>query len=466
MRPPSRPQLALALLLLSSPAAGQAPAPDVPAVAATGAFFALAVDDLEASTRWYVEQLGLAVTRRHPRANGIAVTILEGPGMLVELVHREGASRAGGSPNGTPEIGLFKAGLMVADFEATVAALRARGVEIVAGPFPERPDQRANVIIRDNSGNLIQVLGPASATPPSRAHHALVYHAAMGRVLLLGGSTPLDGGSRFRFFDDVWAFDGLRWTAVGTMPVAQSGQAVAYDPRDGSVLSVGGYTGRALGHVLRFRGNEWTLSRQGLPPLGVGQEFRNAQGLGQPGLPVSLGSLMPGAAVFDMVYSPLETPLLEEARSRGLLAIDGLTMLIEQAAEAFACFFRASAPRDHDAELRVLGEVGRVEVAGPAADQLGNEPLRPRIGLGLAHHVYPPRLLEGGQHRAHLPGADVRRHQNEPLARGVELLVEHVEHLEERHVGGHVGELVGVHRPGGRGVRLAPDLEGQVHAHL
>ena len=267
MRPPSRPQLALALLLLSSPAAGQAPAPDVPAVAATGAFFALAVDDLEASTRWYVEKLGLAVTRRHPRANGIAVTILEGPGMLVELVHREGASRAVGSPNGTPEIGLFKAGLMVADFEATVAALRARGVEIVAGPFPERPDQRANVIIRDNAGNLIQVLGPASATPPSRAHHALVYHAAMGRVLLLGGSTPLDGGSRFRFFDDVWAFDGLRWTAVGTMPVAQSGQAVAYDPRDGSVLSVGGYTGRALGHVLRFRGNEWTVvgEKPGLP---------------------------------------------------------------------------------------------------------------------------------------------------------------------------------------------------------
>lgn len=60
------------------------------------------------------------------------------------------------------------------------------------------------------------------------------------------------------------------------------------------------------------------------------------------------------AAVFDMVYAPLETPLLAAARARGLRTIDGLAMLIGQAAAAFALFYGAAAPREHDAELRAL----------------------------------------------------------------------------------------------------------------
>jgi shikimate dehydrogenase len=62
----------------------------------------------------------------------------------------------------------------------------------------------------------------------------------------------------------------------------------------------------------------------------------------------------PGVAVFDMVYSPLETALLAAARARGLVAIDGLEMLVGQAALAFAQFFGREAPRVHDAELRAL----------------------------------------------------------------------------------------------------------------
>lgn len=61
-----------------------------------------------------------------------------------------------------------------------------------------------------------------------------------------------------------------------------------------------------------------------------------------------------GGTVFDMVYAPLETPLLAAARARGLRTIDGLSMLIGQAAAAFELFFGTPAPREHDAELRVL----------------------------------------------------------------------------------------------------------------
>ena len=58
--------------------------------------------------------------------------------------------------------------------------------------------------------------------------------------------------------------------------------------------------------------------------------------------------------VFDMVYEPLETPLLAAARARGLDTIDGLAMLIGQAAAAFERFYGVPAPREHDAELRAL----------------------------------------------------------------------------------------------------------------
>ena len=75
---------------------------------------------------------------------------------------------------------------------------------------------------------------------------------------------------------------------------------------------------------------------------------------GQPPLPVRIDALPAGAAVFDMVYSPLETPLLRAARTKGLRCIDGLEMLIGQAAGAFATFFGIDAPRDGDAALRAL----------------------------------------------------------------------------------------------------------------
>ncbi|WP_156680593.1 shikimate dehydrogenase [Sphingomonas profundi] len=74
---------------------------------------------------------------------------------------------------------------------------------------------------------------------------------------------------------------------------------------------------------------------------------------GQPPLHLDFSHVPPGSVVYDIVYAPLETPLLAEARARGLRTIDGLEMLIGQAAAAFARFFGAAAPREHDAALRV-----------------------------------------------------------------------------------------------------------------
>jgi shikimate 5-dehydrogenase len=49
--------------------------------------------------------------------------------------------------------------------------------------------------------------------------------------------------------------------------------------------------------------------------------------------------------VFDMVYYPMETRLLSEARSRGLTTISGLEMLVDQGARQFEIWTGESAPR-------------------------------------------------------------------------------------------------------------------------
>ena len=137
-----------------------APAP-VPAFQATGAFFAISVPNADSSRAWYVEKLGMRVTMETPRRDGTRVVVVSGGGLTVEIMERDGAvpfrTAAPGISHTTMVHGTFKAGLFVEDFDGTLARLRERGVDIARGPVPARDGQPANVIIRDNAGNLIQL---------------------------------------------------------------------------------------------------------------------------------------------------------------------------------------------------------------------------------------------------------------------------------------------------------------------
>jgi shikimate dehydrogenase len=91
-----------------------------------------------------------------------------------------------------------------------------------------------------------------------------------------------------------------------------------------------------------------------LPPAGL---LVNASALGMrghPSFPLALDPLPGHAVVIDIVTDPLDTDLLAAARARGLRTLDGLVMLIGQAAMAFTLFFEHKAPRAHDAKLREL----------------------------------------------------------------------------------------------------------------
>jgi shikimate dehydrogenase len=68
--------------------------------------------------------------------------------------------------------------------------------------------------------------------------------------------------------------------------------------------------------------------------------------LDAPELPVPAERLGSGQLVVDLVYHPLLTPLVREARARGAVAVNGLGMLVHQAAIAFELWTGERAPLD------------------------------------------------------------------------------------------------------------------------
>jgi shikimate dehydrogenase len=153
---------------------------------------------------------------------------------------------------------------------------------------------------------------------------------------------------------DGWGFlENLR--AHGVNPAAQPAL----------ILGAGG-SARAIGAVLldlgvrvtlanRTRANGERLARE-LPGLQVVDWHQRedaladhgllvnttSQGMtGYPPLDISLDRAPPGLTVADIVYVPLETPLLAAARARGLRCVEGLGMLLYQAIPGFRAWFGA-----------------------------------------------------------------------------------------------------------------------------
>jgi len=94
--------------------------------------------------------------------------------------------------------------------------------------------------------------------PPKRAHHALVYDEVSKSILMTGGSTPLNGGSSFSFFNDLWSFDGKNWKLVGSAGDQRSGIGLAFDSKRNKIISFGGFSGQSsLADLRMLEGHEW-----------------------------------------------------------------------------------------------------------------------------------------------------------------------------------------------------------------
>lgn len=116
-----------------------------------------------------------------------------------------------------------------------------------------------------------------------------------------------------------------------------AGQVTVVDADPGRATALAGRLGDRFGHE-RAR----PATRDDLPGL-----LADADGLAHatptgmalhPGLPLPVELLHPGLWVADIVYRPLETELLKQARALGCRTLDGGGMVVFQAAHAFRLF--------------------------------------------------------------------------------------------------------------------------------
>jgi shikimate dehydrogenase len=83
----------------------------------------------------------------------------------------------------------------------------------------------------------------------------------------------------------------------------------------------------------------WEAIGDALPRAGLLVNTTSLGMHGQPALDLDVSRLSSDAIVADLVYVPLETPLLAAARARGLKTADGLGMLLHQAVRGFELWF-------------------------------------------------------------------------------------------------------------------------------
>ena len=142
-------------------------------------------------------------------------------------------------------------------------------------------------------------------------------------------------------------------------------RAHGVNPAAGPVLILGaGGAARGIGAALQDEGADITFTNRtperaaalaaALPPakvlswgnrgaaLGDYALLVNTTSLGmahEPPLAMELSRAAPGLAVADIVFAPLETQLLAEAKTRGLKPVEGLGMLLHQAVPGFEAWF-------------------------------------------------------------------------------------------------------------------------------
>ena len=83
----------------------------------------------------------------------------------------------------------------------------------------------------------------------------------------------------------------------------------------------------------------WEARAQALEGAAILVNTTSQGMVGEPPLDLALEALPVSALVVDIVYVPLETPLLAAARARGNRVVDGLGMLLHQARPAFEAWF-------------------------------------------------------------------------------------------------------------------------------
>jgi shikimate dehydrogenase len=161
---------------------------------------------------------------------------------------------------------------------------------------------------------------------------------------LYGWNTDIDGYAQsLAAALPGWSLAGKPAVAIGAGGAARAVVAALAEMQASEIRLVNRTPGRAeeLGRALGGPIRVWPWERRSEALEGAAL-LVNATTLGmsgQPPLEIELAPLPREAVVSDIVYVPLETPLLAAARARGHAVVDGLGMLLHQAAPGFEAWF-------------------------------------------------------------------------------------------------------------------------------
>lgn len=244
------------------------------------------------------------------------------------------------------------------------AWLAAAGIDGVYVPFDVSPENFASFVngLRGGSLSGLNVTVPfktqALALADEVSERARLAQAA--NVLVFGA----DGAIRADNTDGLGLLSAFAVQAPGfdpaAAPVAILGAGGAARGAAAAFLSAGARDIRILNRTLA-RAEEIAadlgggVHAYGLDQAGQGFEgvgaLINATSAGLSGagvLDVPIAATPPSAVVMDMVYKPLLTPFLAQARALGRPTVDGLAMLIGQAVPSFTAFFGQPPPAGVD----------------------------------------------------------------------------------------------------------------------
>jgi catechol 2,3-dioxygenase-like lactoylglutathione lyase family enzyme len=130
-----------------------------------GAFIAISVKDVAASTRWYEENLGLRILKKGVSPRGDAGNVvLAGNSLYIELMYLVRPELESVKPPSDESLppGIRKAGVVLDSdqFDELFDHLRKKNAQFRGGVFEDKEMKLRSFIVVDNEGNLIQFFAP------------------------------------------------------------------------------------------------------------------------------------------------------------------------------------------------------------------------------------------------------------------------------------------------------------------
>jgi len=212
---------------------------------------------------------------------------------------------------------------------AALVGMRALGLGGLSVTMPHKADVAGAVDVLTSAAERLHAVNTVVPRPDGR----------------LEGHNTDGGGFIDSLLDAGVEVAGRQCVVLGAGGAARALVVALADSKAAEVVVVNRTAGTA--HVAAALAGD--RGRVGTPADIPGAELvvnATSVGMGSTELPTDPHALQPGQVVADIVVHPLDTAFLQAARAAGATTVDGLGMLVHQAARAFTLWTGVAAPVD------------------------------------------------------------------------------------------------------------------------